>query len=206
MALSIDNRHIRFCVNGLGALFVAQATPAYAELGDFFLHQRAGIVESRGSLVKEYERPALQTVFSQSFRTFPAGIPVDLAHELSFYLDSFTTRGRDYLYFPLQPQSKTRVMEPSLGIDICAFSMSVVRLCLAGGLSLVHMQTSADDFQRYVGLPATARIVIVPYDSIVVWEFGTRWRAIENRTEGYLNRHEDLFTFVSVGVAAIQSR
>ncbi len=204
--MNFKNLFVRVALGILGMLSIGHVTPAHAELGDFFVHQRLGVVESRGALSKEYQRPALQTTLSQSFRTFPTGIPVDFAHELSLYLDTFTTLGKDHLYFPLLPRAKARVFEPSVAFDVCAFSMSVVRFCLAGGFSMLHLQTGSDDFQRYVGLPATARIVIVPYESIFVWEIGTRYRKIENRTEGYTNTHADLFTFISIGVAAIQSR
>ncbi|MBM3381630.1 MAG: hypothetical protein FJY29_04225 [Betaproteobacteria bacterium] len=206
MALTLFNRRLRVFVRWLGLLCVAPAAAARAELGDFFVHQRVGVTESRGSLAREHQRAALQTTLSQSFRTFPTGIPVDIANELSVYLDSFTTRGKDSLYFPLRPQTLARVIEPAFGLDVCFFSMSLVRFCLAGGLSMLHLQTGAEDFQRYVGLPTTARIVIVPFESIFVWELGTRYRKFENRTEGFLNSHEDLFTFVSVGLASIQSR
>lgn len=187
------------------AFFLFSET-AHGEFEDFFLTQRVGLTESRGSLAKEYRRLGLQTSMSRSFKSYPWGVAFDFAHEFTFYTDSFLTRGEDNLYFPLNPHARATLLEPALGFDLCTFTMSIVRLCTGGGLSLVHLKTSADNFQMYVGTPVGIRLVYVPETSFVVWEIGTRYRSIQNKVAGFVNQHEDLFTYVSVGVAAIQSR
>ncbi len=188
------------------ALMLLYSPVARGELDDVFFTQRVGLTESRGSLAKEYRRLGLQTTLSRSFKSYPMGIPTDFANEISFYTDSFLTRGPDTLYFPVSAHSKATVLEPGLGYDVCLFSMSLVRACLSAGLTLVHLQTGSLNYQMYVGLPAGARLVYVPYDSRFIWEIGTRYRAFQNRTDGFANKHEDLFTYISLGLASIQSR
>lgn len=192
-------------------VFIVAATAimsssARAELDDFYFAQRVGWTLSRGSLAKESQRLGLQTSLSHSFKSFPWGVAFDFGHELNFYTDSFQTRDDNSLYFPLQPDEKAHTFEPSLEQNLCLFSMSNYHLCFSVGLSLVRIQHDYANSQNYVGIPAGIRVTHVPDASPVIWEVGVRYRGIHNRTSGYTNAHEDLFSFVSVGLAAIQSR
>lgn len=90
-------------------------------------------------------------------------------------------------------------MEPALSIESCLFSMSPVRFCLAGGLSLMHLQTTIQNYQMYVGLPAHARLVWISRDSGWTFESGARYRAIRNRTEGFVSKHQDVSYFLGFG-------
>jgi hypothetical protein len=179
---------------------------AKAELDDFFIAQRVGWTQSRGSLAGERQRLGLQTSLSQSFKSFPWGVAFDFGHEWNFYTDSFLTRGDDSLYFPLIPERKAFTFEPSIEQNLCLFSMSNYHLCFSAGLSLVRLQNDPLNFQNYVGIPVGIRMTYVPDSSPVIWEVGVRYRNIHNRTSGYTNTHEDLFSFVSLGLASIQSR
>lgn len=179
---------------------------AQAELDDFYFTQRVGVAQSRGSLAAQTQRLALETSLSRSYQSYPWGIAFDFGHELNFYIDEFKTRSDETLYFPLQPDAQARVFEPSLGQNLCLFSMSNYHVCLSVGLSFMHIQNDSENYQRYVGIPAGIRMTYVPDLSPVVWEVGVRYRGIQNRTSGFTNVHEDLFTFVSLGLASINSR
>lgn len=179
---------------------------ARAELDDFYFAQRVGWTQSRGDLARESQRLGLQTSLSHSFKSFPWGVAFDFGHELNFYMDSFQTRDDDTLYFPLLPDQKAYTFEPSLEQNLCLFSMSNYHLCFSVGLSLVRIQNDSQTFQNYVGIPAGVRMTYVPDFSPVIWEVGVRFRSVHNRTAGFTNTHEDLFSFVSLGLASIQSR
>lgn len=179
---------------------------ARAELDDFYFAQRVGWTQSRGSLASESQRLGLQTSLSHSFKSFPWGVAFDFGHELNFYTDKFQTRNENALHFPLLPDATAHTYEPSLEQNLCLFSMSNYHLCFSVGLSLVRIHNDALNSQNYVGVPAGVRMTYVPDVSPVIWEAGVRYRSIHNRTSGYTNTHEDLFSYVSIGLAAIQSR
>ena len=190
----------------IAAALAGTSLTARAELDDFYFAQRVGWTQSRGSLAAESQRLGLQTSVSNSFKSYPWGVAFDFGHEWNFYTDQFQTRSDDSLYFPLIPDKTAYIFEPSVEQNLCLFSMSNHHICLSVGLSLVRVQNDALNFQNYVGVPAGIRMTYVPDLSPVIWEVGVRYRSIHNRTSGYTNTHEDLFTFVSLGLASIQSR
>lgn len=174
-------------------------TQLHAAENDLYVAQRIALTRSSGDLSKYPSHLSLQTSVAHTFHSLAPATNIDFAHEISLFYDSFKTRGENTLLFPLAPLAEARVLEPALSIETCLFSMSPLRLCLAGGLSLMHIQTTIQNYQMYVGLPAHARFVWTSLQSGWTLETGARYRAIRNRTEGFISQHQDISYFLGFG-------
>lgn len=176
-----------------------QPAYSYGALDDFYIVQRVGLTSSKGDLSKYPKHLSYQTALAKTYKSYAPSVSVDFAHEISFLYDAFKTRGENTLLFPLVPESEARIYEPALSFEVCAFTMSRIRLCGAAGLSLMHIQTTIKNYQMYTGIPAQIRMVWVSPDSPWTIETGARYRSIRNRIEGFVSKHEDTTYFLGFG-------
>lgn len=176
-----------------------QPARSYGALDDIYIVQRAGVTSSKGDLSKYPKHLSYQTALAKTYKSYAPSVSIDFAHEISFLYDSFKTRGENTLLFPLMPASEARIYEPALSFEVFAFTMSRVRLCGAGGLSLMHIQTNIKNYQMYTGIPAQMRLVWVSPGSPWTLETGARYRAVRNRIEGFVSKHEDTTYFLGFG-------
>lgn len=187
------------CILGTSAIVISQSSTSFAALDDLYLVQRAAITASKGDLSKYPKHLSFQTAVAKTYQSYIPFPSIDLTHEFSFFYDSFKTRGENSLLFPLSPSSEARVYEPALSFEACGFSMSRIHFCGSMGLSLVHIQTTIQNYQMYVGIPAQLRLAWVSADSPWAFEAGARYRAIRNRIEGFVSKHEDTSYFLGIG-------
>ncbi|MEN9528591.1 MAG: hypothetical protein RI932_464, partial [Pseudomonadota bacterium] len=123
-----------------------------------------------------------------------------MLHRLSVLYDSFYALGAENLLFPIVPHAQTRIIEPSLQLELCLFSSWKFRPCFGAGFSVVYLQSTIQNYQIYGAFPAEARLVYASAERIFFFEAGARYRTFQNRVEGYSAKHKDLMPFVGLGV------
>lgn len=180
--------------------FQSVATPeVFAALYDNQYMQRVGVTRSVGDLSKNPGHLSFQTSMAKTYATYQSYLGIDLYHEVGVLFDSFKTRGQDRLLFPLAPTSVARVIEPSISLGSCAFSLSSVQLCTSVGISLAHIQTTIRDYQMYGAYPAQLGLVWKPLQSSWSMELGARYRTLRARQEGYVSAHQDISYSLGLG-------
>ncbi|MEN9824553.1 MAG: hypothetical protein RI953_298 [Pseudomonadota bacterium] len=189
----------RLFKNCITALVTIVPLTSFAALDDIQLIQRAGVSRSKGDLSANPSHLSFQLGINSAYKSFSPSFNVDLSHEFSLFYDTFKTRGEYTLLFPLTPQAEARVIEPAISLGACAFSLSRIRLCGGVGLSLVHLQTTIQNYQMYVGFPANLRLLYVSSESPWIFEAGARYRTFRNRIEGFVSKHEDISYLLGVG-------
>lgn len=170
-----------------------------AAVDDLQIFQRAGISRSMGDLSISPYHLSAQAGFNSTLNSFASTMGLDLTHEVSVYYDSFKTRGENTLLFPITSLAQARILEPAITFEACAFSATPIRFCAGGGFSLVHLQTTIQNYQMYFGLPANLRLVYVARESPWFFEANARYRSFRNRIEGFVSKHADITYMLGVG-------
>ena len=164
----------------------------YAALNDLKLTQRLALTRSSGDLSKNPAHLSFQTSIAKTHASYSTNLGIDLYHEFGVFFESFKTRGPERLLFPFAPNSTASLIEPSLSLGGCAFALTSFQLCSSIGLSLVHIQTTIQNYQMYGAYPVQMGLVWRPIQSSWSTEIGARYRTLRNRVEGYVSSHQDL--------------
>ena len=178
----------------------ARQSKAFAAQGDTTISQRAGYVTSRGDLSRDTNHLGQMFSVTRTFNGPMKFLNLEFMHRFSVLYDSFYTLGDDNLMFPIVPHAQTRLIEPSIHFELCLFSTWHFRPCVGGGLSAVYLQSSVQNYQIYAAVPAEARLMYSSEEKIYFFEAGARYRAFQNRVEGYVAKHRDVMTFVGIGL------
>lgn len=173
---------------------------AYAAQGDTTLSQRGGYVLSRGDLSRDANHVAFMFSATHTYHGPSSILSTEFMHRFSVLFDTFYALGEDTLLFPITPLSQARIIEPSIHFDLCLFAKWRIRPCMGAGLSLVHLQSSVQNYQMYAGIPVEARFIYASAGNIFFYEIGARYRTLQNRIEGYIAKHSDLMPFFGLGI------
>lgn len=173
---------------------------ARAAQGDTTISQRAGYVISNGDLSRDKNHLGHMLTVTRTFHGPIKFLNSELMHRFSILYDSFYTLGEDNLLFPIVPHAQARLMEPSIHFELCLFSTWRLRPCVGGGFSGVYLQSSIQNYQIYAAAPAEARILYASTERIFFFEAGARFRTFQNRVYGYVAKHNDLMTFLGIGL------
>lgn len=177
------------------AAFICSAgisTKGLAALYDNHFLQRVAVTRSTGDLSKNPGHLSFQTNLAKTYASYTSYLGIDLYHEIGVYFDSFKTRGTERLLFPFSPASVARVIEPSISLGACAFSLWSIQLCSSVGISIAHVQTTIQNYQMYGAFPAQLGLVWKPMPSPWSVELGARYRTLRSRLEGYVSSHQDI--------------
>lgn len=68
------------------------------------------------------------------------------------------------------------------------------------GIRCWYLQSTIQNYQLYAAFPAEARILYASIDRIFFFEAGARYRAFQNRVEGFVAKHVDIMPFVGIGL------
>lgn len=185
----------------LGILSLVLSWPSFAAEGEIFLSQRVAYMTSEGKLSKNKNHIGYMSSVARSFSGSANFLSLDLIQRIGFLSETFYALDKEKLWFPLVPDSKIRILEPSIEFDVCLFSKSILRLCGGGGISAARVQSSSQDFQTYASYPFEARVLYKSSNGAFLMEAGFRKRVFENRMEGFLAQHSDVMGFVGLGVS-----
>ncbi len=196
------------CISGAGMFlllltaacnYICSHTASAAQ-GDTTFSQRAGYVMSKGDLTRDGHHLGHMFSATRSFHGPMKLLNSEVMHRFSLLYDTFYALGEETLLFPIIPHAQTRIIEPSLHLELCLFSTWKFRPCLGAGFSAVYLQSTIQNYQIYAAFPSEARLVYTSAERIFFYELGARYRTFQNRIEGYTAKHEDIMTFVGIGV------
>ncbi|MEY3903239.1 MAG: hypothetical protein RL189_2545 [Pseudomonadota bacterium] len=171
-----------------------------AAQGDTTFTQRAGYVQSKGNLSRDAHHIGLHFTASRTYHGPMKYLGAEMMHRFSVLYDTFYTLGPETLLFPVLPHAQTRIVEPSLHLELCLFTTKRMRPCVGGGFAAVYLQSSIQNYQLYAAFPIEARLAWYSPESFYFFEAGARMRSFQNRIEGYVAKHTDVMPFVGIGL------
>jgi len=179
--------------------FVFSEIPeAHAERGSVSVINRGGTSLNRGNLSRDQRYPTYGLAVTRIISVDSEG-RMSLANVFSVNHSTFYTQNKETLKFPLVARASHQLIEPAFLYDVCFFSYTAVRPCLAAGISAIYLRHNADNYQMYTAFPAQARLQFVSRAGLI-FEFGGTFRRFSFRTEGNLAWSQDVSAFLGMGL------